>query len=172
MKTADEFYKEKFDVDIPNAKGVDMIKFAEEYVASLQPQPMTEDEIDKIALQYCADEDCDGWRESTSARLDFKAGFKAAITALQEKSKEQRGEEWISVKDRLPEVKEYGTPDLMVSDRVLCLTNTGLNAVGFLNNGVWIYDAKHNDFKRLGYSVTHWQPLPPPPKKQGDNGKE
>jgi hypothetical protein len=43
MKTAEDFYKEKFDVDIPNGKGVDMIKFAEEYAASLQPQPVTDE---------------------------------------------------------------------------------------------------------------------------------
>ena len=72
-------------------------------------------------------------------------------------------EGWISVEDRLPETKEYGTPDLMVSDRVLCITHTGLIAVGFLNNKVWIFDAKHNDFKRYGYTITHWKSLPPKP---------
>ena len=67
--------------------------------------------------------------------------------------------EWISVKDRLPEEK----------DRVLVFLKQSGHTKGYtridtdrLIKGNWI---------RWGSCVTHWMPLPEPPKKEGaDNG--
>ena len=71
--------------------------------------------------------------------------------------------EWISVKDRLPDEDEL---------RVLVVANGRINDVilqgayelaEYLGNGVWILDntliAETQDFE-----VTHWMPLPEPPK--------
>ncbi|MCK5023304.1 MAG: hypothetical protein KAS04_03970 [Candidatus Aenigmarchaeota archaeon] len=149
MKTPKEFYKEKYDIDIPNTIGWDMIKAAREYAS---PQPaektvVTEEEIDKATSEYV--ESMAGKKRITEISLNdlWAAAIKwyqshlqpqiitedsiieilvetgspihegylvnsnqfrsiaKAITALQ--GKEQRGEEWISVKDQLPKVSGY-----------------------------------------------------------------
>ena len=61
---------------------------------------------------------------------------------------------WISVEDELPEVCVV----------VLTTTPHGTQRVGFYEDGWWL--ANTPDLVRLG-SITHWMPLPLPPKKGG-----
>lgn len=60
--------------------------------------------------------------------------------------------EWISVHDRLPE--DYND--------VLVMATLGLMDVCFYDksNKMWIYRSRYIE----GSEVTHWMPLPPPPK--------
>lgn len=62
---------------------------------------------------------------------------------------------WISVKDRLP---PYG-------ERVLVINEAYETERGYTkyNCGVTVRDP-HLDFTFWGHKVTHWQPLPEPPK--------
>ena len=62
---------------------------------------------------------------------------------------------WISVEDELPEVCVV----------VLTTTPHGTQRVGFYEDGWWL--ANTPDLVRLG-SITHWMPLPAPPKKGGE----
>lgn len=59
---------------------------------------------------------------------------------------------WISVKDELPEV----------GVAVLTTTQNGTQRVGCYEDGWWLADSP--DLVRMG-SITHWMPLPQPPKK-------
>lgn len=61
---------------------------------------------------------------------------------------------WISVKERLPE--ESVNP----KTRVLVALNNGAIDTDRINNGEWV---------RWMRDVTHWQPLPKPPKEEGEN---
>lgn len=70
-------------------------------------------------------------------------------------SKNYRKQEWISVKDRLPE----GKVNCLVHYKHSYCDNDGYWAIG-----VSFYDG--NEFHiGLEYKITHWMPLPPPPKE-------
>lgn len=66
--------------------------------------------------------------------------------------------EWISVKDRLPDANES----------VLCYFHYGPNFPAviceneYIGSGMWMAD---------GSKVTHWMPLPEPPKEAHANGR-
>lgn len=61
--------------------------------------------------------------------------------------------EWISVKDRLPDN----------NDEVLMFI-CGVHVLGYVDiNGEWYNDV---DEKEFSGSVTHWMPLPDPPKEK------
>ena len=60
---------------------------------------------------------------------------------------------WISVKDRLPE-----------HDRRVCFWDTGAPVYGRL-----IHSNFHDDYAVVLHHVTHWQPLPEPPQKADDD---
>ena len=62
---------------------------------------------------------------------------------------------WISVEDELPEV----------CVAVFTTTPHGTQRVGFYEDGWWL--ANTPDLVRMG-SITHWMPLPQPPKKGGE----
>ena len=66
---------------------------------------------------------------------------------------------WISVKDRLP---PYG-------ERVLVVNEAYKAEWGYIryNCGVTARDP-HLDFTFWGHKVTHWQPLPEPPKEEAE----
>lgn len=68
--------------------------------------------------------------------------------------------EWISVKDRLPNFRE----DSFSSDDVLVIYDTGKMAVRryFFYDFFWeIIDGDHEYDE-----ITHWMPLPQPPKDE------
>lgn len=78
---------------------------------------------------------------------------------------------WISVEDRLPKEDKYN-----LSDEVLCLTSKfgrrgNLECYQLLSteNGIWYdkLDRKFEDNPDFWY-VTHWMPLPQPPKTESE----
>lgn len=58
-----------------------------------------------------------------------------------------RPDNWISVKDRTPKNGDY----------VLCVSGAGIVQIALYDTSVYVYGFYAN-------SVTHWQPLPTPPK--------
>lgn len=70
--------------------------------------------------------------------------------------------EWISVKERLP--KNTG-----ISENVILHTRNGKVVTGWLEIGAfkwWILeDADYHESVEFDY-VTHWMPLPEPPKEE------
>ena len=64
--------------------------------------------------------------------------------------------EWISVKNRLPEVGQL----------VLCYCVCSYEVLRFMNVNSWL-GARNADYME-GY-VTHWMPLPEPPEEAEDN---
>jgi len=74
-------------------------------------------------------------------------GFLAGYNAAQPK--------WISVKERLPKMNE------------LCIVNTKWRGIvpATYGNKSWIFDEGQGWFKKVLSYVTHWMPLPEPPKE-------
>lgn len=67
-------------------------------------------------------------------------------------------QEWISVKDRLPEPQQ----EVLVSVLNDVLFRD-IARVGSLDSrGIWRVDTPHEYFHR---NITHWMPLPEPPKE-------
>lgn len=89
-----------------------------------------------------------------------RAGFIAGATSPEAKAYwEQQG--WVSVEERLPDVgKKLGE-----SDYILCLTEFSEQVVCWYNrNNEWIVANYKADSLPLVPQITHWQPLPSPPK--------
>lgn len=71
---------------------------------------------------------------------------------------------WVSVKDRLPQKGENGFPMVIVH------TKAGEVAVGFLDyhdyhGDKWCVLHDYTDGVEFSDNVTHWMPLPEPPKE-------
>tara|TARA_R110000851_G_scaffold101313_1_gene217394 strand:+ start:557 stop:862 length:306 start_codon:yes stop_codon:yes gene_type:complete len=85
--------------------------------------------------------------------LRFRAEALAQIDSLQQQLKQR---EWISVDDRLPE------------DCVTVLVHGGC-AHYSKANGKWytmMERLNNGDYRQISWIVTHWMPLPTPPKEQ------
>ena len=83
---------------------------------------------------------------------DFNRDVQLVRSALKEQPR------WISVEERLP-----GTQNVLI-------TNGEFVKCGFRRpDGVWKYGAEeHMRWDRLScHTVTHWMPLPEPPKEEG-----
>lgn len=75
---------------------------------------------------------------------------------------DMRQDMWISVNDRLPE--KYKCNGLIISESVLVYKDCGDNTIpSYSVSFFWINEKKWN-VEKDGYRVTHWQPLPKPPK--------
>lgn len=83
--------------------------------------------------------------EHTSGELAYQNGYAAGFEAGKAK--------WISVKDRLPEANKKVIGTKKGAD-------TAFVFYGKWNNGNW-YDLEWSCYR---YGVTHWMPLPQPPK--------
>ena len=101
------------------------------------------------------DGSCDPNREDVAEAYEqgkadgYEEGFEQGVKLADEHSR------WISVEDELPEV----------CVAVLTTTPHGTQRVGFYEDGWWL--ANSPDLVRMG-SITHWMPLPAPPKKGGE----
>lgn len=72
---------------------------------------------------------------------------------------------WISVKDRLPEIKKHHESDI-----VICYTEEGTYAFSSLLENMFgqtVFDCEREDPSGVRWTeqVTHWMPLPEPPKE-------
>lgn len=68
--------------------------------------------------------------------------------------------EWISIKDKLPEVRQL-TSGIITSDRLLIFVDGDIS-VGYYNGSYW--NDEGNDWNYV--KVTHWMPLPEPPEEK------
>jgi hypothetical protein len=73
--------------------------------------------------------------------------------------------EWISVKDRLPEDGET----VIVSDNVFgkdfsSVAWCAIGGINFMDNDEGVYWADVGTNEVFGADVTHWMPLPDPPR--------
>lgn len=105
---------------------------------------MTREEAAKV-LEKQFDESCGDYRYQNKDKLDYEDALWLAIAALREQM------DWISVRDRLPE------------DQVEVLVATrSKNGVRNIDKG---YLAIDHFIHRGCAEVTHWMPLPEPPKE-------
>ena len=87
--------------------------------------------------------------------MDYAAAFDMAVKALEKQDDhDTNAVEWISVKDRLP---EEGVD-------VLVWETQGFAYCDMLKSGVWNIGADE------GAIISHWMPLPEPPKGEKNNG--
>lgn len=67
---------------------------------------------------------------------------------------------WISVKERLPETHEDGSVDAAL------VTDGDLIHMAYFSSGKWFYCSSGEMKENMFYEVTHWMPLPEPPKEE------
>lgn len=110
---------------------------------------MTREEAAKV-LEKQFDESCGDYRYQNKDKLDYEDALWLAIAALSEQREDKRMD-WISVRDRLPE------------DQVEVLVATrSKNGVRNIDKG---YLAIDHFIHRGRAEVTHWLPMPEPPKE-------
>jgi hypothetical protein len=75
--------------------------------------------------------------------------------------------EWISIKDRLPEINQYGSSDeilLIMSETYEEGENADISlAIGWIDNGVW--HTSLDCFEETNAIPTHWAKFPKFPKQ-------
>ena len=67
-------------------------------------------------------------------------------------------QEWISVKDRLPEYSNDGFADAVL------VTDGFLQHMAYFVGGEWRFAESGEIKEPMWYRITHWMPLPKPPK--------
>ena len=67
-------------------------------------------------------------------------------------------QEWISVKDRLPEDSNDGFADAVL------VTDGFVQHMAYFVGGEWRFAESGEIKEPMWYKVTHWMPLPQPPK--------
>lgn len=92
----------------------------------------------------------------------MRGGIRKALRIIEQAPVVDAIPRWISVEERLPEKKEY----------VLCWYDDGFgkkwHTVGRMMDSVgnrWDLDVFHG-YDEDGVTVTHWMPLPEPPKEE------
>ena len=70
-------------------------------------------------------------------------------------------QEWISVKDRLPDLISYSA-GIAYSETVIVLTSGRKETIAVWDGSTWI--AQFDYCELWGEKITHWMPLPLPPK--------
>lgn len=69
---------------------------------------------------------------------------------------------WISVEDEMPHA-EYGE-----SDNVLAVDGHGIVEMLYFDGGCWCYPTGETViYKDPSWRITHWMPMPEPPRVQG-----
>ena len=67
-------------------------------------------------------------------------------------------QEWISVKDRLPEYSNDGFADAVL------VTDGFVQHMAYFAGGEWRFAESGEIKEPMWYRITHWMPLPQPPK--------
>ena len=67
-------------------------------------------------------------------------------------------QEWISVKDRLPEENYDGSVNAVL------VTDGLVQHIAYFARGEWRFAESGEIKEPMWYSITHWMPLPEPPK--------
>lgn len=70
--------------------------------------------------------------------------------------------QWISVEDRLPEDAGGAVDAVLVTDGFLI-------HMAYFNHGTWYFCESGEMKEEMFYNVTHWMPLPEPPKMDTEN---
>lgn len=83
--------------------------------------------------------------------MEYAAAFEQTISALEERQERKKGEGWTSVRDGLPEDQE---------EVLVCTLSR--NGTRNIDKG---YLAIDHFIHRGRAQVTHWMPLPEPPKE-------
>lgn len=93
--------------------------------------------------------------------LEFLADFLLAYGVTFAKDTDVPSK-WISAEDEMPHA-EYGE-----SDNVLTVAENGLVEVLYFDGGCWCYPTGETvPYKAPSWRITHWMPLPEPPRVQG-----
>lgn len=120
---------------------------------------MKSPDVIKKALDYCAssDNNCcapcpyDDFEPCKTVKLMRDAlAYIRQLEAVQPK--------WISVEDRLPEAYDDGSVDAVI------VTDGYLIHMAYFICGKWRFCESGEMKEEMFYTVTHWMPLPEPPK--------
>lgn len=128
-------------------------------------KPLSEEELSKSAWEdflNCQEVDDDainayiyGYKRGYAKCIkQMQDGFNELLVACNTSMNRLR---WISVEDRLPEPNFEDTSSKWV---LACVNHSGV----FIDS----YNHKHGEWCINLKSVTHWMPLPEPPKKGGE----
>ena len=85
-----------------------------------------------------------------------------AIMALNYVPAVDAAPKWISVQDRLPEDAGGAVDAVLVTDGFLI-------HMAYFNHGTWYFCESGEMKEEMFYNVTHWMPLPEPPKMDTGN---
>ena len=94
--------------------------------------------------------------------LGMQSGFKSAIDKVKEFPTVDAAPQWISVQDRLPEDAGGAVDAVLVTDGFLV-------HMAYFNHGTWYFCESGEMKEEMFYNVTHWMPLPEPPKMDTEN---
>lgn len=122
---------------------------------------MTELEAIKI-LESKFDKLCGDYRYQNAEKLDFEDALYAAISALRTQQAQQNGG-WISVKDGLPD-RDTRVLTTFVSNK----GSTGIEDCFY--SGMRNRFVLYHTFEEVpdNITITHWMPLPEPPKEDAE----
>lgn len=70
--------------------------------------------------------------------------------------------EWISVKDRLPE--DFYHVDVWFKPHSLGIADEWRVPDAYIRNGRWLHIYRGAEAELEGRHITHWMPIPEPPK--------
>lgn len=106
----------------------------------------------------------DGIKKAAMDGIDgaFERGKKyGRYLALQEylQQKEESKPKWISVNERLPEAYDDGSVDAVL------VTDGSFIHMAYFSGGKWRFCESGEMKEEMFYSVTHWMPLPEPPRR-------
>lgn len=73
---------------------------------------------------------------------------------------EKAAPKWISVQDRLPEAHDDGSVDAVL------VTDGFVIHMAYFSHGTWLFCESGEMKEGMFYDVTHWMPLPDPPKEE------
>lgn len=131
---------------------------------------MTEYDELIAALRFCDGGECDGCCRYTKEeghscytllRDAADAIDEQAIVLESYRNRMRVGNDWIPVTERLPKIHE---------EVLACNEEYGLSGLGFALVAVWDGTSWIETWQRKQevHCITHWLPLPPPPRKEHD----